>query len=52
MPSSRSGLEDARLNYVEQHAASMGVDVGQLDGARLSAARLGPVGETLDACGR
>jgi proteasome component ECM29 len=48
----RSGLEDSRLNYVEQHAARLGVDVGRLEAGRVSAAQGGPVGDTLDLCAR
>ena len=47
-----SGLEDARLNYVEQHAERLGVDTGRLEGARVAAAQGGPAGETLDLCAR
>ncbi|RMZ55804.1 hypothetical protein APUTEX25_005845, partial [Auxenochlorella protothecoides] len=43
-----SGLEDSRLNFVEQHAAGLGLDTDRLDGARASAAQSGPVGDTLD----
>ncbi|MEW5319235.1 MAG: hypothetical protein WDW38_010400 [Sanguina aurantia] len=43
-----SNLEDARLNYVEQHAERMGFDNDKLEGARVVASRSGPVGDTLD----
>lgn len=47
-----SGLEDQRLNYLEQHAERMGLDAGRLEGARVAAAQGGPAGETLDLCAR
>lgn len=47
-----SGLEDSRLNYVEQHAARLGLDATRLESARVSAAQGGPVGDTLDVCAR
>lgn len=48
----RSGLEDSRLNYIEQHAERLGLDAGRLEGARVAAAQGGPAGETLDLCAR
>ena len=47
-----SGLEDSRLNYVEQHAQRWGLDAGRLESARVAAAQGGPVGDTLDLCAR
>jgi proteasome component ECM29 len=47
-----SGLEDSALNYVEQHAAGLGVDAGALEAARVVAARGGELGEALDALAR
>ena len=47
-----SGLEDSRLNYIEQHAERLGLDSGRLEGARVAAAQGGPAGETLDLCAR
>lgn len=47
---SLSGMEDSRLNYVEQHVESMGLDAGRLENARIAAASSGPAGEALDAC--
>ncbi|KAK2079946.1 hypothetical protein QBZ16_002341 [Prototheca wickerhamii] len=44
-----SGLEDARLNYVEQHAAALGLDAERLDEARVKAAHSGALGDALDA---
>ena len=49
---SLSGLEDARLNYVEQHAERFGLDAGKLESARVQAAQGGALGETLDICAR
>ena len=51
-PSCRSGLEDARLNYIEQHAERLGLDAGRLEGARVAASQGGLAGETLDLCAR
>ncbi|KAK9834910.1 hypothetical protein WJX81_007994 [Elliptochloris bilobata] len=47
-----SGLEDSRLNYVEQHSERLGLDAGRLESLRVSASRASPMGDTLDACGR
>ncbi|WIA23756.1 hypothetical protein OEZ85_000433 [Tetradesmus obliquus] len=47
-----SGMEDARLNYVEQHAESIGLDADQLAAARLAAARSSSITEALDAASR
>ncbi|EFN52702.1 hypothetical protein CHLNCDRAFT_138705 [Chlorella variabilis] len=52
MLESLSGLEDSRLNYIEQHAERLGLDAGRLEGARVAAAQGGPAGETLDLCAR
>ncbi|CAK0785632.1 hypothetical protein CVIRNUC_008843 [Coccomyxa viridis] len=49
---SLSGMEDQRLNYVEQHAERIGVDVGRLESARVSAAKGSIMGDTLDVCAR
>ncbi len=43
-----SSLEDARLNYLEQHANRLGIDSERLDTARSSAARASPLGDTLE----
>ncbi len=43
-----SGLEDSRLNYLEQHAGRLGVSTDKLDAARSAAARSSPLGDTLD----
>ncbi len=47
-----SSLEDARLNYVEQHVERLGMDAGRLEDARVAAARASPLGDTLDLCVR
>ena len=49
-----SGLEDARLNYLEQHAQRLGGDeaAGALEGARLAAARGSPLADALDLLAR
>ncbi len=43
-----SSFEDARLNYLEQHAERIGIDSEKLDSARSSAARASPLTDTLD----
>jgi proteasome component ECM29 len=35
-----SSLEDARINYIEQHAARAGIDPDRLESARCSSPRL------------
>ena len=46
---SLSGMEDSRLNYIEQHAASFGqAATEKLEAMRLRAAKSTPMGETLD----
>ncbi|PRW21127.1 proteasome-associated ECM29-like protein isoform X1 [Chlorella sorokiniana] len=52
MLESLSGLEDSRLNYIEQHAERLGLDAGRLEGARVAASQGGLAGETLDLCAR
>ncbi|KIY98025.1 hypothetical protein MNEG_9938 [Monoraphidium neglectum] len=49
-----SGLEDVRLNYLEQHAQRIGGDdaAGALDSARLAAARSSPLSDALDLLAR
>lgn len=47
-----SGMEDARLNYVEQHAEAAGIDADQLAAARLAASRSSSISEALEAAGR
>ena len=41
-------MEDARLNYIEQHAPAIGLSTEKLEHARLHAAKASPMGETLD----
>ena len=43
-----SSMEDSRLNYIEQHAASVGLSAERLEHARLQNAKASPMGETLD----
>ena len=45
-------MQDTRLNYVEQHAARIGLDSERLESARVSASRSSPMGDTLDLCSR
>lgn len=47
-----SGLEDTRLNYVEQHAERWGIDPSGLDVARTAASKEGPLAESLDLCAK
>ena len=49
---SLSGLEDARLNYIEQHASRFGVDASELENARVMAAHGSSLGESIDLCAR
>lgn len=46
--------QDARLNYLEQHASRLGGDeaAGALEGARLAAARSSPLSDALDLLAR
>jgi proteasome component ECM29 len=50
MLESLSSLEDSRLSYVAQHAASVGINADALDAARVAASRGGSVGDALDRC--
>ena len=43
-----SGMEDSRLNYIEQHAPAIGLSQEKLEHARLQSAKASPMGETLD----
>lgn len=47
-----SGTEDARLNYVEQHAPAIGMSRESIQSARVAASRSHPLGEALDTCAR
>ncbi|KAJ3684358.1 hypothetical protein LUZ61_013522 [Rhynchospora tenuis] len=45
-----SSLEDQRLNYVELHAANVGIQAEKLEGLRIAVAKDSPMWETLDIC--
>uniref|UniRef100_A0ACD5YHL8 Uncharacterized protein n=1 Tax=Avena sativa TaxID=4498 RepID=A0ACD5YHL8_AVESA len=45
-----SSLEDQRLNYVEMHAGSAGIQTEKLDSSRVAVAKDSPMWETLDIC--
>ncbi|XP_020113729.1 proteasome-associated protein ECM29 homolog isoform X2 [Ananas comosus] len=45
-----SSLEDQRLNYVELHAANVGLQTEKLESLRISVAKDSPMWETLDVC--
>lgn len=47
---SLSGLENVKLNYVEQHAESIGLDKDKMESLRISAATSTPMWKTLDTC--
>lgn len=46
------GTQDARLNYVEQHAERIGLDSGRLENLRVAASKSSPMSDTLDLCAR
>ncbi|XVE59843.1 hypothetical protein DITRI_Ditri05aG0079400 [Diplodiscus trichospermus] len=50
MLESLSSLEDQGLNYVELHAANVGIQMEKLENLRLSIAKGSPMWETLDLC--
>ncbi|CAI9106154.1 OLC1v1005230C2 [Oldenlandia corymbosa var. corymbosa] len=50
MLESLSSLEDQGLNYVELHAANVGIQAEKLDNLRISIAKSSPMWETLDFC--
>ncbi|CAA7406117.1 unnamed protein product [Spirodela intermedia] len=50
MLESLSSLEDQRLNYVEFHAANVGIQTEKLETLRISVAKESPMWETLDLC--
>ncbi|GLU18926.1 hypothetical protein SLE2022_352020 [Rubroshorea leprosula] len=50
MLESLSSLEDQGLNYVELHAANVGIQTEKLESLRLSIAKGSPMWETLDLC--
>ena len=45
-------LQDSRLNYIEQHANSLGLDSDKLENARVNASKASPMNDTLDLCAR
>lgn len=45
-------LQDARLNYVEQHAERIGLDSGRLESMRVAASKSSPMADTLDLAAR
>lgn len=50
MLESLSSLEDQALNYVELHAANVGIQTEKLETLRVSIAKSSPMWETLDLC--
>lgn len=50
MLESLSSLEDQGLNYVELHAANVGIQTDKLENLRISIAKSSPMWETLDRC--
>ncbi|CAL5425499.1 unnamed protein product [Camellia sinensis] len=50
MLESLSSLEDQGLNYVELHAANVGIQKEKLENLRISIAKGSPMWETLDRC--
>ncbi|CAL5190433.1 unnamed protein product [Lathyrus oleraceus] len=50
MLESLSSLEDQGLNYVELHAATVGIKSEKLESLRISIAKGSPMWETLDSC--
>ncbi|KAG9454895.1 hypothetical protein H6P81_007799 [Aristolochia fimbriata] len=50
MLESLSSLEDQRLNYVELHAANIGMQSEKLETLRIAVAKDSPMWETLDLC--
>ncbi|KAF5447658.1 hypothetical protein F2P56_033192 [Juglans regia] len=50
MLESLSSLEDQGLNYVELHAAKVGIQTEKLEDLRISIAKGSPMWETLDLC--
>ncbi|PSR90112.1 Proteasome-associated protein [Actinidia chinensis var. chinensis] len=50
MLESLSSLEDQTLNYVELHAANVGIQTEKLENLRISIAKSSPMWETLDRC--
>ncbi|XP_060667830.1 uncharacterized protein LOC107410333 isoform X2 [Ziziphus jujuba] len=50
MLESLSSLEDQGLNYVELHAANVGIQTDKLENLRISISKGSPMWETLDLC--
>lgn len=50
MLESLSSLEDQRLNYVELHAANVGIQAEKLENLRIAVSKDSPMWETLDLC--
>ncbi|KAH0895160.1 hypothetical protein HID58_057589 [Brassica napus] len=50
MLESLSSLEDQGLNYVELHAANIGIETEKLENLRISFSKGSPMWETLDIC--
>ncbi|CAN8246973.1 unnamed protein product, partial [Cochlearia groenlandica] len=50
MLESLSSLEDQGLNYVELHAANIGIETEKLENLRISISKGSPMWETLDLC--
>lgn len=46
------GLENAQLNYIEQHAGRLGLDAERLEGLRVGAAQRSPMADVLDLAAR
>jgi len=47
-----SGMEDSRLNYMEQHVQRLGVDGDKFEEARIRFSQGSPIGDTLDMCAK
>lgn len=45
-------VQDTRINYVEQHVETMGLDSSKLENLRVSASNSSPMADTLDLCAR
>jgi len=47
-----SGMEDSRLNYLEQHVQRLGMDGNKFEEERIRFSQSSPVAETLDICSK
>ena len=47
-----SGMEDSRLNYLEQHVQRLGVDADRFEEERIRFSQSSPIAETLDLCSK